>query len=209
MVINHGKSRSVILNFPQFYAARTQEIVMLKLGSIFLQTKKSNTLKIVIKVFILIFHKDDKINESFVLCFIEIVSFQMKNCNEWLLAWYTFPIPHCISVFEKKFVEFLFTTWSWIERTLPFFGKTSQSWIKMSIQEENFKICGLCSQLVDESVVNNETLRSFLGELLNVTEDSLPTKTCLECYKVCSDSDLQNILRFLQALPLAIQDFKN
>ena len=69
----------------------------------------------------------------------------------------------------------------------------------MSIQEENFKICGLCSQLVDESVVNNETLRSFLGELLNVSEDSLPTKTCMECYKVCSDSELQNILRFLKA----------
>eukprot|EP00093_Oithona_nana_P002261 02261.XXX_4252_2358_1 [CDS] Oithona nana genome sequencing. len=58
----------------------------------------------------------------------------------------------------------------------------------MSIQEENFKICGLCSQLVDESVVNNETLRSFLGELLNVTEDSLPTKTCLECYKAANES---------------------
>lgn len=50
-------------------------------------------------------------------------------------------------------------------------------------EHEQFKICGLCSQLVDESVLINASLKSFLLELLNVTETSLPEKTCLECYK--------------------------
>jgi len=50
-------------------------------------------------------------------------------------------------------------------------------------EHEQFKICGLCSQLVDESVLINASLKSFLLELLNVTESSLPEKTCLECYK--------------------------
>ena len=45
MVINQGKCGSVFLNFPQFYAARTQEIVMQKLGQIFhktIQKKRKN-----------------------------------------------------------------------------------------------------------------------------------------------------------------------
>jgi len=50
-------------------------------------------------------------------------------------------------------------------------------------EHEQFKICGLCSQLVDESVLINASLKAFLLELLNVTETSLPEKTCLECYK--------------------------
>ena len=50
-------------------------------------------------------------------------------------------------------------------------------------EHEQFKICGLCSQLVDESVLINASLKAFLLELLNVTESSLPEKTCLECYK--------------------------
>jgi len=50
-------------------------------------------------------------------------------------------------------------------------------------EHEQFKICGLCSQLVDESVLINASLKAFLLELLNVNESSLPEKTCLECYK--------------------------
>jgi len=50
-------------------------------------------------------------------------------------------------------------------------------------EHEQFKICGLCSQLVDESVHINASLKAFLLELLNVTESNLPEKTCLECYK--------------------------
>ena len=50
-------------------------------------------------------------------------------------------------------------------------------------EHEQFKICGLCSQLVDESVLINASLKVFLLDLLNVTESSLPEKTCLECYK--------------------------
>jgi len=50
-------------------------------------------------------------------------------------------------------------------------------------EHEQFKICGLCSQLVDESVHINASLKAFLLELLNVTESTLPEKTCLECYK--------------------------
>jgi hypothetical protein len=50
-------------------------------------------------------------------------------------------------------------------------------------EHEQFKICGLCSQLVDESVLINAGLKSFLLELLVVTENALPEKTCLECYK--------------------------
>ena len=53
-----------------------------------------------------------------------------------------------------------------------------------SIIEEDFKICGLCSQLVDESIVIKENLRTFLTEFLNISNDVLPSKTCLECYKV-------------------------
>ena len=49
--------------------------------------------------------------------------------------------------------------------------------------EEDFKVCGLCSQLVDESVVINDTLRSFLVEFLAVIPVVVPGKTCLECYK--------------------------
>ena len=49
--------------------------------------------------------------------------------------------------------------------------------------EDDFKVCGLCSQLVDESVVINDTLRSFLVEFLSVGSVVVPGKTCLECYK--------------------------
>ena len=50
-------------------------------------------------------------------------------------------------------------------------------------EHEQFKICGLCSQLVDESVDIKSTLKTFLSEYLNIPEDALPEKTCLECYK--------------------------
>merc|ERR1712223_1193595 len=50
-------------------------------------------------------------------------------------------------------------------------------------EHEQFKICGLCSQLVDESVLINSTLKTFFVEFLNIEENALPDKTCLECYK--------------------------
>jgi hypothetical protein len=56
------------------------------------------------------------------------------------------------------------------------------------LSEENFKICGLCSQLVDESVQLNSVLRAFLIEFLSLNEDQLPTKTCMECYQRTTES---------------------
>lgn len=54
--------------------------------------------------------------------------------------------------------------------------------------EEEFKICGLCSQYVDESVLIKADLKSFLLDFLALGSDSkkssnLPEKTCLECYQ--------------------------
>lgn len=60
---------------------------------------------------------------------------------------------------------------------------------KMDLEtEEAFKICGLCTQYVDESVVIKAELKSFLLEFLALDErkknsPSLPEKTCLECYQ--------------------------
>lgn len=57
--------------------------------------------------------------------------------------------------------------------------------------EDNFKVCGLCTQLVDESVMLPGGLRSFLVDFLRSSlpdQDWLPTKTCLECYQHASES---------------------
>ena len=53
--------------------------------------------------------------------------------------------------------------------------------------EENFKVCGLCSQLVDESVEITTSLRSFLCEFLQLLDHKLPAKICLECYQKATD----------------------
>ncbi|XP_059092793.1 uncharacterized protein LOC131888033 [Tigriopus californicus] len=56
-------------------------------------------------------------------------------------------------------------------------------------EEDNFKVCGLCSQLVDESVQLNAKLRSFLLHYLSLTSNaSLPTKICTDCYQGAFDS---------------------
>ena len=51
------------------------------------------------------------------------------------------------------------------------------------LTEEKFKICGLCSQLVDESVMINSGMRNFFIEFLGISDEDLPAKTCVECYK--------------------------
>lgn len=52
----------------------------------------------------------------------------------------------------------------------------------MAEQEEAFKVCGLCSQLVDEAVKLSDPLVSFLISFLGVSGTVLPTKICTECY---------------------------
>merc|ERR1712223_1244824 len=67
-----------------------------------------------------------------------------------------------------------------------FCGAVTKKKTIMALQTEEhdqFKICGLCSQLVDESVLITAQMKSFLQEFLGVSENSLPQKTCLECYK--------------------------
>ena len=50
--------------------------------------------------------------------------------------------------------------------------------------EGNFKVCGLCSQLVDESVQLSVPLRAYLVDLLDIANDELPGKVCTDCYQV-------------------------
>jgi len=52
-----------------------------------------------------------------------------------------------------------------------------------AMMEESFKVCGLCSQLVDESVEITSSLRGFLCTFLDLDEMKLPAKICLECYQ--------------------------
>jgi len=49
--------------------------------------------------------------------------------------------------------------------------------------EESFKVCGLCSQLVDESVEVTAAMRAFLCSFLCIKEAKLPAKICIECYQ--------------------------
>jgi len=58
----------------------------------------------------------------------------------------------------------------------------------MAEQEESFKVCGLCSQLVDEAVKLNDQLLTFLITFLEVPGTVLPTKICTECYQGAIDS---------------------
>ncbi len=45
-------------------------------------------------------------------------------------------------------------------------------------------VCGLCSQLVDESIAMEDPgVRAFLIHLLGVANDDLPAKTCTECFQ--------------------------
>merc|ERR1712013_716681 len=63
----------------------------------------------------------------------------------------------------------------------PFQGKMAQP-------EESFKVCGLCSQLVDEAVKLTDILLDFLTKFLNVDGSKLPSKICTECFQGAIDS---------------------
>lgn len=53
-----------------------------------------------------------------------------------------------------------------------------------SVRESSFKLCGLCSQLVDESVEVSTSMKPFLCRFLNFsTVEELPSKVCLECFQ--------------------------
>lgn len=54
--------------------------------------------------------------------------------------------------------------------------------------EESFKLCGLCSQLVDESVQVSDKLRAFLIRFLSVANDTLPAKVCTDCFSHALES---------------------
>jgi len=58
----------------------------------------------------------------------------------------------------------------------------------MAQPEESFKVCGLCSQLVDEAVKLTDILLDFLTKFLNVEGSNLPLKICTECYQSAIDS---------------------
>jgi len=58
----------------------------------------------------------------------------------------------------------------------------------MAQPEESFKVCGLCSQLVDEAVKLTDILLDFLTKFLNVDGSNLPSKICTECFQGAIDS---------------------
>ena len=58
----------------------------------------------------------------------------------------------------------------------------------MAQPEESFKVCGLCSQLVDEAVKLTDILLDFLTSFLGVDGTILPSKICTECYQGAIDS---------------------
>ena len=59
---------------------------------------------------------------------------------------------------------------------------------KMAQAEGSFKVCGLCSQLVDESVKLPDDLLNHLIVFLNVGGDLLPTKVCTDCFQGATES---------------------
>jgi len=60
--------------------------------------------------------------------------------------------------------------------------------VEMAQPEETFKVCGLCSQLVDEAVKLTDILLDFLTTFLAVDGSNLPLKICTECYQGAIDS---------------------
>ena len=54
-------------------------------------------------------------------------------------------------------------------------------------ETDDFKICGLCSQLVDESVLISGNLREFLCIYLEILDENLPTRCCIECFKSANE----------------------
>lgn len=57
----------------------------------------------------------------------------------------------------------------------------------MDVKEESFKVCGLCSQLVDESVQLDPVFRAFLVSFLELANEALPSKVCTDCYQQSFD----------------------
>ena len=57
----------------------------------------------------------------------------------------------------------------------------------MDVKEESFKVCGLCSQLVDESVQLDPVFRAFLVSFLDIANENLPSKVCTDCYQQSFD----------------------
>ena len=50
-------------------------------------------------------------------------------------------------------------------------------------QDSMFLVCGLCSQVANESMTIDDTgLRTFLAHLFSITTDDLPAKTCTDCF---------------------------
>jgi len=58
----------------------------------------------------------------------------------------------------------------------------------MAQPEASFKVCGLCSQLVDESVKLDDSLREFLVRFLDIDNTDLPAKVCTDCYQGTLDT---------------------
>eukprot|EP00092_Neocalanus_flemingeri_P106507 GFUD01136666.1.p1 GENE.GFUD01136666.1~~GFUD01136666.1.p1 ORF type:complete len:742 (+),score=197.50 GFUD01136666.1:35-2260(+) len=74
--------------------------------------------------------------------------------------------------------------------------------LEMAQPEESFKVCGLCSQLVDEAVKLTDILLDFLTSFLGVDGTNLPSKICTECYQGAIDSKKfkEKCLRTVQKL---------
>jgi hypothetical protein len=58
----------------------------------------------------------------------------------------------------------------------------------MAQAEGSFKVCGLCSQLVDESVKLPDDLLNHLIIFLNVAGELLPSKVCTDCFQGTTES---------------------
>ena len=57
-----------------------------------------------------------------------------------------------------------------------------------SNREDVFKVCGLCSQLVVESVELTTSMKAFLCRFLDLQPLQLPARVCLECYHHATDA---------------------
>ena len=52
------------------------------------------------------------------------------------------------------------------------------------VSDNLFLVCGLCSQVVDESMtIDDPSLRSFLIHMLSISNDDLPAKVCTDCFQ--------------------------
>jgi|694.fasta_scaffold90343_2 hypothetical protein len=69
----------------------------------------------------------------------------------------------------------------------------------MAQAEGSFKVCGLCSQLVDESVKLPDDLLNHLIVFLNVAGDLLPSKICTDCFQGATESKKFKVGTYLKA----------